>query len=217
MRAHLQTEAYLHSLLSTNPGFSYSVVRQGIYSESFPIYLAALDLAHLPSTGEVLIPHDGEGNGVAWAKRDELGEATAKILRLAHSADFDSSEYKGTYLNKVVLLSGPRSYTLGETVEILGRSAGREDLDLRIREVGVEEYAEQKSVRESLGYGGGAGGKAGEGVEEPGPVEWATAFEGIRRGEAGGVTGLLGGLLGREPEGFEVTIKGLVEEGGSGH
>jgi len=41
---------------------------------------------------------------------------------------------------------------------------------------------------------------------------WASAFEGIRRGETAVVTGSLRDVLGREPEPVEVTLRRMGEQ-----
>lgn len=198
MLAHIQTENYLASLHASNPSFNYSVVRQGLYTESFPIYTAVLSLTNPPPSGEILIPHDGSGPGISWVKRDELGEATAKILLMAFNDIHDPAFQP--FLNTTILLSGPKSYSLAETVSIIGNAIGK---DLKIRQVSVQEYANQPQVRASLDYGGG----------EVWPVLWATAWEGIRRGETANVTPFLEQLLGRKPESFEETIRQMVKDG----
>lgn len=190
MQAHLDTEKYLAALAAHDPAFTYTAVRIGLYAESFPIYTAFFDLRD-PAAGEIAIPHDGSAPGVAWAKRDELGHAVALLLK-AYVADPAGFEY----VNKTILLSGPRAWSLGETAEALGRAAGR---PVRLRQVSVAEYAAQPQVREGLTYGGGDVAAV-----------WATAFEAIRRGEAAVVSPLLAQILGREPEGFEQTIAGLA-------
>jgi hypothetical protein len=197
MLAHVQTEAYLASLHTANPLFNYSVVRQGIYSESFPLYTSHLSLANPPPSGTVLIPHDGSGHGVSWAKRDELGEATAKLLLIAFK-DLHDVAFQ-PFLNTTTLLSGPKSYSLSETISIIGNVIGK---DLKVEEVSIQEYAAQTQVRESQDYGGGS----------VWPVLWATAWEGIRRNETGNVTGFLEELLGRKPEAFEETITQMAKE-----
>ncbi|KAL4781986.1 hypothetical protein BJX76DRAFT_306799 [Aspergillus varians] len=168
MGAHLATENYLAQL---DGPMTYTVLREGLYSESFPIYTAWFDLA-APSD-EITIPHDGKGPGLAWVKRDELGEASAKLVvsRAAGTADFP-------YVGKVLLLTGPREVSLEETVRVLGRAVGK---DVRIREHGVDLAR-----------------------------EWATAWEAIRLGETAVVTPTLKEILGREPEDYETTIRGLV-------
>ena len=71
MQAHIDTERYLRE-----SGLTYTILREGIYSESYPLYFGFWD----PKAGEddVVIPHsDG---GIAWVCREDLGEGTAKIM-----------------------------------------------------------------------------------------------------------------------------------------
>lgn len=196
MGAHLNTEAYLNSI-SNSHDVTYTAVREGIYSESFPIYTAWFDL-HNPQTNggtgdgvEISIPHDGSGPGIAWVKRDELGEASAKLIQ---GYAEDAAGFK--YSNRKVLLSGSRAISIAETVEILGSVIG---LPLRIREISVDEYATLPQIGDRHTY---------HGVDLS--REWATAWEAIKAGETAVVTEELGRILGREPEGFEVTIRKLV-------
>lgn len=190
MLAHLATEDYLASLVS--PTFSYTVIRQGLYSESTPVYTANFDLAKAASSDtdfKIRIPHDGSGPGVTWAKRDELGEATSRLL-----VEYTQDPVNFRFRNKMMILSGPREYSLGETVVVFAKVLGKK---VEIEEVPVDEYANQPNV----GYGSDS-------------IRlnqlWATAFEGIKHGEAATVTTHLRDLLGREPEDFETTIRGIV-------
>ncbi|CAI7576469.1 hypothetical protein PCG10_006395 [Penicillium crustosum] len=189
MLAHLATEKYLAQLHDQDPQFTYTVVRQGLYSESFPLYTAFFDLK-APSN-EICIPHDGSGPGLAWAKQDELGEATAKLI--AQHAE-DPAAFP--YLNKTVLLSGPRALSLNETADVFSRVLKK---PIKVRQVHVDEYAKQPQVQTGLTYGGG----------DWAPL-WATAFDGIRDGECAAVTPNLAQVLGREPEQFETTIKNML-------
>ncbi|KAL3469809.1 hypothetical protein BJX99DRAFT_240639 [Aspergillus californicus] len=189
MLAHLATEKYLAQLHDKNPQFTYTVVREGLYSESFPLYTAFFDL-RTPSN-EIRIPHDGSGPGLAWAKQDELGEATAKLI--AQHAE-DPAGF--SYLNKTILLSGPRALSLDETADVFSRVL---DKPVKVRQVPVEEYVKQPQVQSGLSYGGGNWAAL-----------WATAFDGIRDGECAVVTPNLGRILGREPEQFETTIRNMI-------
>ncbi|KGO42288.1 hypothetical protein PEX1_042610 [Penicillium expansum] len=186
MGAHIETEKYLSSLQDK---LSYTIVREGIYTESFPIYTAFFDPKN--PVDEVAIPHSGSGPGVAWVKRDELGEATAKLIS-SYVNDPTSFEY----LNKAVLFSGSREISLAESVEIIGRAIGK---PLKIREISVDEYVKLPQIGDNHTY---------KGVNLS--REWATAWEAIRRGEAAVVSPALHDILGREPESFETTIKALV-------
>lgn len=186
MGAHIQTEKYLSSLQDT---VSYTIVREGLYTESFPIYTAFFDPQN--PADEVAIPHSGSGPGVAWVKRDELGEATAKLI-----ASYINGPTSFEYLNKAVLLSGSREISLAETVEIIGQAIGQ---PLKIREISVDEFVNLPQIGDKLTYHGVNLSR-----------EWATAWEAIRRGETAVVSPALREILGREPENYETTIKALM-------
>lgn len=186
MQAHLDTEGYLAKLAEERDGFTYTVIREGLYSESFPIYTATFDLSS--PTNTIRIPHDGSGPGIAWAKQDELGEATARICEQYHT-----SCHTFRWINKTNLLSGPTSLSLSETAKILEGVV--ENTGVRIEQVSVEEYANQERVVSFF-----KGDPFGD------PAKWTSAFEGVRRGETDVVNGLLEELLGRAPESFEKTV-----------
>ena len=187
MGAHLATEEYLKSVAQKH-GITYTIVREGLYSESFPIYTAWFDLQN--PVDEITIPHDGSLPGVTWVKRDELGEATAKLI-VGYTGD--KSGFK--YLNEKVLLSGQREISLAETVEILGRASGKV---VRIKQISVDEYASLSHEGRHTYHGKDLS------------REWATAWEAIRRGETAVVSNAIVEILGREPESYEETIRSLV-------
>ncbi|VBB79585.1 Putative oxidoreductase [Podospora comata] len=190
MQAHLATEGHLRHLAETAPGFTYTVIREGIYSESTPIYTSFFD-PHFPDAtlvgNEILVPHDGKGKGVAWVKRDELGEASAKLI-----AQYSSAPESFQYVNQVLLLTGNKEWSLEATVKVLGEVAGK---DLKIREIPVHEWVRLPQVK---GYF----------KNEEDARTWATAWEAIRQGATAPVTGDLEEILGRKPEEFDVTLRG---------
>ncbi|KAL6877152.1 NAD(P)-binding protein [Trichoderma novae-zelandiae] len=187
MGTHLDTEAHLRKIAAQDPGFTWTSVREGLYSESTGIYTAFLDLKD-PSSTEIRIPHDGSGPGISWAKRDELGEATAALIAQHFK---DPANFPWT--NKIVILTGPREWSLAETAKLLSAVAGR---DLTIRQVSVDEYVAQPQVLEHFG-------------SEELARTWATSWEAIRDGETAHVSPTLGELLGRRPEDLDVTVKNL--------
>ncbi|KAL4904084.1 hypothetical protein BDW74DRAFT_179174 [Aspergillus multicolor] len=196
MGAHLATEKFLSELsTSGDKPITYTSIREGLYSESFPIYTNWFDLRN--PVDEITIPHDGSGPGVAWVKRDELGEASAKLVANYATVAGTGADVKNAfpYVNKIVLLTGNKVYSLKETAEVLGRAVGK---DVRIREISVDEYA-------GLDHGGK---HTYHGVNLA--REWCTAWEAIRRGETAVVTPTLREILGREPEDYEVTIRSMV-------
>lgn len=191
MQAHLDSEAHLASVAKLDPGFTYTSIREGLYSESFPIYTAFLDPRSAPDGFEVQIPHDGGGPGVTWVKRDELGEASAKLIARYCGV---GGQFPQQLVNGKVLLTGSREVSLAETVGILGRTVGK---TIRIRQVSVDEYVKLPQVLEVF-----------RGEEKA--RTWATAWDAIRGGETALVTGDLEEILGRKPEEYEKTIQELV-------
>lgn len=189
MQAHLECERYLREMAAADPGFTYTSIREGLYHESFPIYTSFWTLEN-PSE-EIQIPHDGSGPGVSWVKRDELGEASAILI--ARYATSDSFEWT----NKTVVLTGPKSWSLADTVTVLGRAVNK---TVRIREVSVDEWIKQPQI---IGYFG----------DETKARTWATAWEAIRAGETSYVSPALKDLLGRESESFETTIQHMAKSG----
>ena len=187
MQAHIDTEEYLQQLSQSRPEFGYTVIREGLYTESYPLYTAFFDPEN--PRGEIKIPHDGSGPGIAWVKREELGEGTSELIRR-----FVQSPTAFEHCNSTVLLSGPKAPTLAETVAALSKLSKKTE-EVTIRKVSDEEYAKQPQNAERFTY---------QGVDYS--HAWVTSFEAFRRGEGSFVSPLLEELLGRKPEEFETTI-----------
>lgn len=179
MRAHIDTEAYLKE-----SGLAFTIIREGIYSESYPLYLGFFDPSS--SATEIAIPDDGNG-GIAWASRDELGEATAKLL--VQAATNTSFQYQ----NKTVLLTGPEAVPLSAVASILSRLLDR---TITVNYVEVGEYATSSKVLSKLG-------------PEFAKL-WATTYEALRQGECAIVDPLLGLVLGRRPKEMHAVLEQLV-------
>jgi len=97
MQAHLDTEKYLKE-----SGLTYTIIREGIYSESYPLYFGYWN----PGRGsEVKVP-DGDG-GIAWVCREDLGEGTAKLM----VAD--------THKNEIIRFTGSKAWTLAELAQFI--------------------------------------------------------------------------------------------------
>ncbi|KAJ5979628.1 hypothetical protein N7481_006926 [Penicillium waksmanii] len=186
MGAHLLTEQYL---ADQKDKISYTSIREGIYSESFPIYTAWFDPKS--PVGEITIPHSGDGPGVSWVKQDDLGEATAKLV-----VTYANTPTEFNYLNEKVLLSGQREISLAETVEILGRAISKK---LHIKEISVDQYVDLPQIGNKHTY---------HGIDLS--REWSTAWQAIRNGETAAVSPALKEILGREPEDYETTIQNLI-------
>ena len=59
--------------------FTFTVIREGLYIERVPMYTGFPDLQDLHE--ELKIPFHGLRPGIAFAKIDDFGEATAKLVR----------------------------------------------------------------------------------------------------------------------------------------
>lgn len=162
MQAHLDTEAYLKQ-----SGLVYTIVREGIYAESFPLYLGFFD--QNKGTDDVYVPGDGQ---IAWAARDDLGEATARLI----VAD--------THQNETILLSGParNDITLAELAALISRLLSR---TVRVNIVSVDEYVSRNRDAPPPRN------------DEEFLRKWAKTFDAMARGETGHVTRLLENVLGR--------------------
>ena len=196
MQAHLKTEGYLKSPelekiegVDKKP-FTFTAIREGIYSESFAMYTGFPDLENLPD--EVKIPHNGSGPGIAFAKIDDLGEATAKLVK-----EYLDVPRNFRYKNQIMLLSGSRAWSLENVVKLLIKLKGKE---IRVDQVSEEDYVAEPRIQNMLGLHG------------PGevPRQWATSFDAVKKGECAVTSVELGRLLGREPEGFETTVRAII-------
>lgn len=189
MNAHLATEEHLAKLAARDKNFTYTSIREAVYSEAFGHYMSFFNLKK--PVDEIRIPHDGTGPGVAFAKREELGEASAKLI---HQYAKNPNAYP--YENQIVLLAGPREYTLNEVVQIINRITGK---NARIVPVTIQDYIALPHVRARMEYDGKDFSK-----------NWATAFAGVKRGENAVTSNFLGELLGRVPEDLETTLRAMV-------
>lgn len=112
MRAHFRTEDYLYQHRSS---ISYTIIREGLYTESWPLYLG--HFAPDDKRQEIVVAGDGK---LSWTSIADLGRATARIIT---SGQYDD--------NQTVMLSQKETKTLDEIARSLGRS---------IKVVSQEEY-----------------------------------------------------------------------------
>lgn len=183
MRAHIDTEAYLKQ-----SGITYTIIREGIYSESYPLYLGFFDPAS--SVEEIAIPDDGNG-GIAWACRDELGEATARLLVQAAQGGASQSSFH----NQTILLSGPEAVPLSAVASIISGLLAR---SLKIKYVDGEAYSTSSTALAKLG-------------PEFAKL-WATTYEALQRGECAVVEPTLETILGRKPKDMATVLAELLKD-----
>ncbi|PWY89062.1 NAD(P)-binding protein [Aspergillus heteromorphus CBS 117.55] len=171
-QVHYMTEGMLEE-----SGVVYTSIREGVYTEAFPLFLN-----WFPENKKILLPADG---GVAFTRRSELGEATAKLI------------LKGGHENEIVLLTAQASITFQEIVQIINETTGR---DVQLELVAPETYIEVNGANDP-------GKKPAAFFEKL--ISW---YEGISKGDASTTDGLMADVLGREPTPASRAIRDLLHD-----
>ncbi|THH30865.1 hypothetical protein EUX98_g3315 [Antrodiella citrinella] len=176
MQSHLATEAYLKA-----SGVTYTIVRQGIYSEDWPLYLGVIDMGALKrkdSEVSLTIPI-GDGR-VAWASRDDSGVATARILAAASG-----------YENRTVTLTGSHAISLHEIAAVVSKVLQRDMTPQILSEEVFLQVSKGTLPDETL-----------RGV--------ATTYHALVKGELATLDPLLATLFGKEPKPVEDTVEDML-------
>lgn len=176
LQAHLETVKYLKE-----SGLSWTIVREATYAHLWNNMAGFLRVDE-PGNGvqEVVIPGDGPNH---WANRKELGEATGRIVGKWEE-----------YIGQTITLTGPRTYTLQEILNLYTEFTGRK-VNVRILppQEAIAWHIEHKSL-------------------PPGQDEflpnWASMHRAWELGEADYVDPTLERLLGRPPK----TLEDQLEE-----
>jgi hypothetical protein len=207
MAAHHDTESYLKSICSTSTSttssgsISYTIIREGIYAESYPLYLGFFDPAAMSHATErkVVLPSAG-GPGVAWASKSDLAEGTARVV--AGLPAHPERVRPAAFVNATVLLSGTAAVPLPAVADITSRCLGWQDHPLQIDAVGTEAYVDYQLKR-------GVSSKSNPPTREF-LEAWATTYPAMERGDAAVVDPLLGDLLGRHLTRMEEWLEELL-------
>ena len=106
---------------------------------------------------------------------------------------------KGGHENEIVLLTGPRTYTLADTVDMINEVTGRK---VTIDFVDQADYVSNATALDNNQ------GRKPRGFYEA----WVSLLAGLKQGEAATVSPLMGELLGRTPkDGKELIMEFLKE------
>ncbi|KAK7530945.1 NmrA-like family protein [Phyllosticta citribraziliensis] len=152
---------------------------EGIYTDAFPVFL---NWYPTDPNQTLFLPSNG---AASFALREELGEATAKLLM------------RGGFENQIVALTGPRAVRFSEIVDVINETTGRK---IRIEYVGDGEY-----VRRNV-----EGDEGGKGKDFY--WNWVTLFQAFREGKMANVSTLMEELLGRRPKDGLEGVRGLLEK-----
>ena len=191
MQAHIDTTAYLHGVCGEGRGTDYTIIKEGIYCESFPLYLGYFDPVKQQTDRKVRVP-SAEG-GIAWVARDDLGEGTARLMLASGKQTED--EFK----NKTVLLSGDQIFTLQQVADMITRTMGWDDKPVKVEGIGRGEYVQFQMEQK-------AGSKFNRGTQELMEL-WSTSYPAIQAGELAVVDPLLQKLLQRKLKSMEECVK----------
>lgn len=183
MRAHIRTEEYLEQLCAEGK-VAYTILREGLYNESWPLYLGYFyDLRQDPRK-EVLVAGEGD---VAWTAIRDLGYASARVLAGPRE------KWKG----RTVYLAQRELRTLRDIARYVGEARG-EAVQLRV--VGKQAY-EDFYVEE-------------KGMDRPAVEWWSSTYEALERGECRVEDPTLETFLsevGRKPVAVEETVREMMK------
>lgn len=179
--AHVETEKMLEE-----SGIKYTSLRMGVYADAFPLFLD-----WVPESETVVLPKGAEQGKWVFVLRDELGEATANIMR---EGKLDGK--------KKVLLTGTEVVTLAEVVGVINEVRGTE---IKVETVESAEYVKAATKRD---------GSDTRAEYFKGRLGW---FEGVAKGDAAHLSPILEAALGRKPIGGKEAVRGLLKsvEGGA--
>ena len=198
MQAHLETEEYLKRTCAGREGMHYTIVREGIYCESWALYLGFFDPGKAVGDGErrvVRVP-EGADQGVAWVGRDELGEGTAKIL-----------VRKEEFADQTVLLSGGAAVSLRGVAELISGVMGWQGEEaVQVEEMGGERWVDAMVEMKT--------GKKEDAETREFMKKWYTTYPAIEKGELDVVDPLLEKLLGRKLESMEQSLRQQLKDVG---
>ncbi|KAG9185910.1 hypothetical protein G6011_07241 [Alternaria panax] len=182
MRAHIRTEKYLRDLEKEGK-CKVTVIREGLYNESWPLYFGYYFGLKEETRREVIVAGDGK---ISWTSIPDLAFGTAKVLA-APSED---------WAGKTFYLSQKKSWSLKDVADIVSRVKGEE---IRLRIVGKKEY-EDFYVNE-------------KGMERPSVESWSSSYDALKDGECEIDDPILESLLkeaGRSPKPLEETIEEML-------
>lgn len=180
MAAHLRTEEKLRN----QTDFTYTIIREGLYSESWPLYLGHSSMDGKLDRNEIPLAGDG---AISWTAIDDLGLGTAAII----------ADKTGQYNNKLLTLSNMESYTLEEVASLVSQYSGK---TVKIKLVDPAEHIRYYVEERGLDRGQ---------VEW-----WVKSYAALKRGECLKQDPLLQELLekyGRKPIPFKETLEKMVK------
>jgi len=179
MRAHIRTEEYLKGLKDVN----YTIIREGLYSESWPLYLGYYYKLKEEKRKEVIVAGDGK---ISWTSIADLGFGTAKVL----------TGKEEDWAGKTFYLSQNKTKTLKEIAELVSEAKGTSvQLEVRSRKEYEDFYVEKM------------------GMERASVEWWSSSYDAVKDGECHITDPTLESIFkeaGRTPKPMEKTVKEMM-------
>lgn len=191
MRAHLRTEAYLREVLESSGrggGALKEVVaiREGLYSESWPLYLGYFSATGADDRTTVKLAGDGK---ICWTAISDLGVASALVL-VAPMGAYEG--YRSFYLST----RPATAKSMQEVAALVAEARGKEvNVEVVGREEHVKYYVQER------------------GLQGPAVRWWVGTYEALEDGECLVDDPMLEELLAKvevKPTPFEDTLREMV-------
>lgn len=123
MRAHIRTEKYLHEL-ADHGRIDYTIIREGLYNESWPLYFGYYFGLQDEKRKEVVVAGDGP---ISWTAISDMAYATAKIIAAP-------SKY---WNGKTLYLAQNKTWSLEDIARLVSKYQGQ---DVHVKIVSRKEY-----------------------------------------------------------------------------
>lgn len=183
MRAHERTESYLKDL-EKQAKVKVTIVREGLYNESWPLYFGYYFGLKQEKRQEVLVAGDGQ---VSWTSIPDMAYATAKVL----------SERSEKWAGKTFYLSQKRTWSLKDIAGIVSK--------VRCEEVTLSVVSRKEYEDFYIGE---------KGMEKPSVEWWSSTYDALKDGECAIEDDTLEGILrdaGRTPKTLDETIEEMMK------
>jgi len=189
MRAHIRTEKYLSELRKKaeekgREGLDYTIIREGLYNESWPLYLGYYYGLKEETRKEVVVAGDGP---ISWTSIADMAFGTARIVA------GPSEKWTG----KTIYLSQNRNWRLRDVAEMV-TEVRQEIVKLKVvsKDEHIRHYVEEK------------------GMDRAAVEWWASTYEALEDGECDIQDSTLEKMLwesGRKPKSMRETIVEMLQ------
>ncbi|KAK8086199.1 NAD(P)-binding protein [Apiospora phragmitis] len=185
MRAHIRTEAYLDSLQKEQK-VQVTVLREGLYNESWPLYLGYFFDPKNDERGVVKLSRDGK---ICWTAIADLGVANALVLTQPGAEWAGKTCYLSTTPAGARDMKEIAAMVLEARSEISGKKDGKVEVEIVGRQEHERHYVEDR------------------GMDRPAVEWWSATYDALEDGECLIDDPTLGRLLDTVGEGSRCRLR----------